>query len=248
MKINCNVIRDLLPLYEDGAVSKETAELVREHLKDCPDCREELRKMRVPISLPPDEDEAAVRRFLARQAELRRKQNKKMVRILIPLALVLVFCLCYALIPRSWAGISGEADPDWLMGSYHSFTFRLGEPDIEVWTLNKKDDPDAEVANGILDALGSASYRAELRNLLNYIPFVPKTSPGVQGLDGSVTLELMKDDTVVASVILYGMRQDCQINSGPAGKPYTSVYHTDRDVFDVIAELMMEYGEFHSET
>ena len=27
---SCDIIRDLLPLYEDGAVSEETAKLVRE--------------------------------------------------------------------------------------------------------------------------------------------------------------------------------------------------------------------------
>ena len=59
---NCDVIRDLLPLYEDNVVSEETAQMVREHLKDCPACREELRKMRTPISLPPDEDEEEIGR------------------------------------------------------------------------------------------------------------------------------------------------------------------------------------------
>ena len=49
---NCDVIRDLLPLYEDNVVSEETAQMVREHLKDCPECREELRIMRTPIFLP----------------------------------------------------------------------------------------------------------------------------------------------------------------------------------------------------
>lgn len=33
-EISCQIIRDLLPLYEDGAVSTESQELVREHLKD----------------------------------------------------------------------------------------------------------------------------------------------------------------------------------------------------------------------
>ena len=74
---NCDVIRDLLPLYEDNVVSEETAQMVREHLKDCPECREELRKMRTPISLPPDEDEEAVKRFLEHRAEIRKKQNVK---------------------------------------------------------------------------------------------------------------------------------------------------------------------------
>lgn len=55
-EVGCGVIRDLLPLYEDGAASEETTQLVREHIKDCPSCREELRKMRIPVSMPAEED------------------------------------------------------------------------------------------------------------------------------------------------------------------------------------------------
>lgn len=40
MKINCDVCRDLLPLVLDGVASKESERLVREHLADCPDCRD----------------------------------------------------------------------------------------------------------------------------------------------------------------------------------------------------------------
>ena len=38
MKINCNVIRDLLPLYADQICSNESKELVDEHLAQCRDC------------------------------------------------------------------------------------------------------------------------------------------------------------------------------------------------------------------
>lgn len=38
-RIDCNVIRDLLPLYIDGACSPQSADLVKEHLASCSDCR-----------------------------------------------------------------------------------------------------------------------------------------------------------------------------------------------------------------
>ncbi len=38
MKLNCNVIRDLLPLYADEICSDESRELVNEHLTECRDC------------------------------------------------------------------------------------------------------------------------------------------------------------------------------------------------------------------
>ena len=44
MKVSCDVIRDLLPLYTDQAASADTVALVEEHLASCPACREELRR------------------------------------------------------------------------------------------------------------------------------------------------------------------------------------------------------------
>lgn len=46
MKINCNVIRDLLPLYADQICSNESRELVDEHLSKCGDCSSLLQQIR----------------------------------------------------------------------------------------------------------------------------------------------------------------------------------------------------------
>ncbi|MDE7225231.1 MAG: zf-HC2 domain-containing protein [Acetatifactor sp.] len=45
MKLNCNVIRDLLPLYADQICSDDSRELVKEHLTECEDCSVLLRQM-----------------------------------------------------------------------------------------------------------------------------------------------------------------------------------------------------------
>ena len=45
MKINCTVIRDLLPLYADQICSNESKELVDEHLAQCRDCSALLRQI-----------------------------------------------------------------------------------------------------------------------------------------------------------------------------------------------------------
>lgn len=42
MKVSCEIIKDLLPLYHDGACSKESCALVEAHLRDCQSCKEEL--------------------------------------------------------------------------------------------------------------------------------------------------------------------------------------------------------------
>ena len=57
-KITCDVIRDLLPLYCDGVCSRDSRELVREHLEDCQECRSLLQKMRQECVLPGEEEQA----------------------------------------------------------------------------------------------------------------------------------------------------------------------------------------------
>lgn len=45
MKISCNIIRDLLPLYAEDLASEDTRLLVDEHLCDCENCARELENM-----------------------------------------------------------------------------------------------------------------------------------------------------------------------------------------------------------
>lgn len=45
MKLSCEVIRDLLPLYHDGVCSNESKIIVEEHLAGCEGCKAELEAM-----------------------------------------------------------------------------------------------------------------------------------------------------------------------------------------------------------
>jgi len=47
-KIDCEIVRDLLPSYVDGLTSGATNKAVEEHIADCTDCAEALRRMRAP--------------------------------------------------------------------------------------------------------------------------------------------------------------------------------------------------------
>lgn len=46
MRKECNIIKDILPLYIEGMVSNDTASFVEEHIKDCAECRSELEDMK----------------------------------------------------------------------------------------------------------------------------------------------------------------------------------------------------------
>ncbi len=58
MQISCEIIKDILPLYYDNACSEETKEMVKEHLIDCPDCREYLNEISETIAIKPEGKEA----------------------------------------------------------------------------------------------------------------------------------------------------------------------------------------------
>lgn len=45
MKISCEIIKDLLPLYYDGICGNDSKALVEEHLTSCDSCKVELQAM-----------------------------------------------------------------------------------------------------------------------------------------------------------------------------------------------------------
>lgn len=48
MKIDCDIIRDLLPLYTEGLASEKSRIAVEEHIKECEECRKIYLEMREP--------------------------------------------------------------------------------------------------------------------------------------------------------------------------------------------------------
>lgn len=48
MKTDCDIIKDLLPLYTEGLASEKSRIAVEEHLEDCEECRAIYREMREP--------------------------------------------------------------------------------------------------------------------------------------------------------------------------------------------------------
>lgn len=71
MKLSCNVIDDLLPLYLDGVCSAESGALVEEHLQECPDCRRKAAALRQEEEepVPAHLEEAKSVEELARELE-----------------------------------------------------------------------------------------------------------------------------------------------------------------------------------
>ena len=51
-KLNCNIVKDILPLYADNIVSEDTKKLVEEHLLNCDDCKKELSLLKSDLETP----------------------------------------------------------------------------------------------------------------------------------------------------------------------------------------------------
>ena len=84
MKKNCNIIRDLLPLYIDGVCSEESKQLVEEHLKECAKCQEYLKEIKFDIK---ESKESEINVF---------KKFAKMVNFKIIRNVIIVICVIFA--------------------------------------------------------------------------------------------------------------------------------------------------------
>ena len=59
MKLECDVIRDLLPLYAEKLASPASSALVEQHLAACPACRAQLEQMEKPVPVQPESQQDA---------------------------------------------------------------------------------------------------------------------------------------------------------------------------------------------
>ncbi|MER2236314.1 MAG: zf-HC2 domain-containing protein [Candidatus Limivicinus sp.] len=97
MKTECDVIRDLLPLYADDACSQQSRALVEEHLNECPVCSNMLQRLKedeIESSLLEEKESVisyAVRRFRRRSAAVGSAvSGAVLIPILIALALMFI--------------------------------------------------------------------------------------------------------------------------------------------------------------
>ena len=58
MKTDCSIVSDLLPLYVEDMVSKETAEYINQHIEQCPKCKAELAGLKGGGAMPTHQEDA----------------------------------------------------------------------------------------------------------------------------------------------------------------------------------------------
>ena len=95
MKHNCEIVRDLLPLYAEQIASPASTALVEEHLAECPACRAELQRMEKPVTVQPEPQVDAPLKTI-QIALTRRRVHTILVTLLVVLAVVLGVFARYA--------------------------------------------------------------------------------------------------------------------------------------------------------
>lgn len=66
MSKNCDIIRDLLPLYAENMCSDQSRQTVAEHISQCADCKKELEKINTDIVIQADSDISMMKRIKKR--------------------------------------------------------------------------------------------------------------------------------------------------------------------------------------
>lgn len=99
MSKQCDIVRDILPLYVDGACSEASAEMVKEHLNACADCNAIYQKLlsHTNEDVLHEESESVIMRHEAKEKQRGRKKITIAVLVSIALCIIAILQLsfCY---------------------------------------------------------------------------------------------------------------------------------------------------------
>lgn len=121
MNENCDIIRDLLPLYRDNVCSEASRALVEAHLKECAECRRALQAIEAEVSAP---EPTMQETFKAWQ----KLQRKILLKRLMKIAAVSV-----ALVIAVAGGIFGYEQ-------YMIYTYPMDVNEVEITALYRLKD------------------------------------------------------------------------------------------------------------
>ena len=93
MKITCDVIEDLLPLYVDDVASGDSRALIEEHLNERESCRKTLDDMRKDIDILHSDNDEIGHNDKMIILRLKKKIMKRIAAVIV-VAVILVMLVC----------------------------------------------------------------------------------------------------------------------------------------------------------
>ncbi len=136
MRNECNIIRDLLPLYVENMASSDTAAFVEEHLKNCEGCRKEYERIKEPQPTQETSDAAPLLK-LSRKMKVKKIQTIALTAVFLIALFVSAFAVLDAPIylPYSEGIVTSQQFGD--KGILLTFDEEVTDFDYTVY-----DDPD----------------------------------------------------------------------------------------------------------
>ena len=128
-KISCNVITDMLPIYEEGLCSEESRKLISEHLEECESCRKLCSDFSAPAETSqPVPDEAAAFKKINRKIKLGKVKSR-----ILGISLALIFAALVTLTAGQIMKKSGFPSFETVINSIeiHSAARKLAGGDID---------------------------------------------------------------------------------------------------------------------
>ena len=147
MKITCDIINDLIPLYIDNICTEDSCKLIEEHMKNCKKCNQKLEDMKNPIEYPQ----------MSEQWESKEpfKKIKKKVRIQLILTVIITGCIVGSF-------MFATQEVGWL----HSYFHPKSEATIEN-EINQTEWSQVKVSNNGYLNFSSIFYKKEMINDAN---------------------------------------------------------------------------------
>ena len=96
MKISCDIIRDLLPLYAEDMVSEDSKHLVDDHLCGCDACVKELATLKKPQKVPVETDVTSLKRV---EETIRRRKTLTVMAVLMTVVALIVTGMTWLMTP-----------------------------------------------------------------------------------------------------------------------------------------------------
>ncbi len=133
-KFDCEIIKDLLPLYADNICTEKSSECVEEHLKNCSECSKEFHKIKECPTVPTVDVD--LQKAVINAGKRIKKRNRKT--IIETVALVLILVILFGVIGM-YRFILYGAKADHKVYNNSSAVFNQNCESVSVDLINKKD-------------------------------------------------------------------------------------------------------------